>query len=83
MAGNGQRRDWQMAFFLKTKVWQTGALEWWGHIDGQDFFLGSREFPLPPEEGDEWTVRSTGDHFQVVDSEIRYLGRKEIPPQLW
>jgi hypothetical protein len=72
-----------MAFFLKTKIWQTGALEWWGHIDGQDFFLGSREFPLPPEEGDEWTVRSSGDHFKIVDSEIHYLGRKEIPPQLW
>ena len=43
-----------MAFNLKTRVWQTGALDWWGMIDGDDVYLGSREFPLPPEEGDEW-----------------------------
>ena len=22
-----------MAFFLKTKIWQTGQLEWWGWIE--------------------------------------------------
>ena len=40
-----------MAFNLKTKVWQTGALDWWAMIDDDDVYLGSREFPLPPEEG--------------------------------
>ncbi len=72
-----------MAFFLKTKLWQTGALDWWAMIDNQDVFLGSREFPLPPEEGDEWLVRSTGDRFKVIDSEIRLIGNEEVPEQLW
>jgi hypothetical protein len=72
-----------MAFFLKTKLWQTGALDWWAMIDNQDVFLGSREFPLPPEEGDEWLVRSTGDRFKVIDSEIRLIGNEEVPEPLW
>lgn len=66
-----------MAFDLKTKLWQTGALDWWGMIDGEDRYLGSREFPLPPHEGDEWTVRSTGDRFRVTNGEILYLGKGE------
>ena len=66
-----------MAFNLKTKVWQTGALEWWGFIDNEDVFLGSREFPLPPEEGDQWTVRATGDIFRIENGEIVHLGRQE------
>ena len=72
-----------MAFNLKTKLWQTGALDWWAMIDNKDVYLGCREFPLPPEEGDEWLVRSTGDRFKVIDSEIRWLGKEEIPEQLW
>lgn len=72
-----------MAFFLKTKLWQTGALDWWAMIDNQDVYLGSREFPLPPAEGDEWLVRSTGDRFKVIDSEIRLIGNEEVPEQLW
>lgn len=59
-----------MAYNLKTKIWQTGALEWWGMIDGEDVFLGSREFPLPPEEGDSWVVRATGEAFCIVDGAI-------------
>lgn len=69
-----------MAFNLKTKIWQTGALEWWAMIDNEDVFLGSREFPLPPEDGDEWLVRSTGDRFKVIDGEIRLIGREESQP---
>ena len=69
-----------MAFFLKTKIWQTGALEWWGMIDDEDVFLGSREFPQPPEEGDEWRVRATGDRFRIVDQEIRRIARGEEQP---
>lgn len=72
-----------MAFNLKTKIWQTGALDWWGMIGGDDVFLGSREFPLPPEEGDEWTVKSTGDQFKIVEGEIRHVGRQEPVKQEW
>jgi len=70
-----------MAFNLKTKVWQTGALDWWGMIEGEDLYLGSREFPLPPNEGDEWVARVTGDRFRIVDGEIRRIGRNETPEQ--
>lgn len=72
-----------MAFNLKTKLWQTGALDWWAMIDNDDVYLGSREFPLPPEEGDEWVVRSTGDRFKVIDSEIKLIGKEDPPEQLW
>ncbi|MDY6848879.1 MAG: hypothetical protein AB7F20_09755 [Geoalkalibacter sp.] len=72
-----------MAFNLKTKLWQTGALDWWGMIDGEDQYLGNREFPLPPEEGDEWLVRATGDRFKVIDGEIRKIGTGEQVPEHW
>jgi hypothetical protein len=64
-----------MAYNLKTRIWQTGALEWWGMIDGEDLYLGSREFPLPPREGDRWVARATGDTFMIVDGEIRRVGQ--------
>jgi len=60
-----------MAFGLKTKIWQTGVLDWWGMIDGEDLYLGRREFPLPPEDGDTWVVRETGETFIIIDGEIR------------
>jgi len=63
-----------MAFHLKTRIWQTGALDWWAMLNNEDVYLGSREFPLPPEEGDEWTVRSTGDRFKISDGESVHLG---------
>lgn len=72
-----------MAFFLKTKIWQTGALEWWGMLDGDDVYLGSREFPLPPEEGDEWHVRATGDKFRIEQGEIIRTGNETIVPLPW
>lgn len=72
-----------MAFNLKTKIWQTGSLDWWGMINGDDLYLGSREFPNPPEEGDEWTVKSTGDQFRIVDGEIVLVGRTEVKSQEW
>ncbi len=71
-----------MAFFLKTKIWQTGALDWWGMIGNEDVFLGNREFPQPPEEGDEWLVRSTGQRFKIIDHEICLIATEE-PQQLW
>ena len=73
-----------MAYFLKTKIWQTGALEWWGMLDGGDVFLGRREFPQPPEEGDEWLVPETGDRFKIIDSEIQRISQGEkIEEQPW
>ena len=71
-----------MAFFLKTKIWQTGALDWWGMINNEDVFLGSREFPLPPEEGDEWLVRSTGYRFKIIDREICLIAQED-PVDPW
>lgn len=72
-----------LAFNLKTKIWQTGALEWWGFIDNEDVYLGRREFPLPPEEGDEWQVRETGEVFRIVDGEILRLGQRPVEESLW
>lgn len=72
-----------MAFNLKTKLWQTGALDWWGFIEDEDVYLGSREFPNPPEEGDEWLVRATGERFRIIDGEVRRLGREEVPKHPW
>lgn len=72
-----------MAFHLMTKIWQTGALDWWGMIDNEDVYLGCREFPLPPEEGDEWLVIKTGQRFKIIDAEIRLIGEEEPPQQLW
>jgi len=72
-----------VAFNLKTKLWQTGALEWWAFIDNEDVYLGSREFPNPPEEGDEWVVRATGERFKIIGGEIRKVGQEEPPREIW
>lgn len=72
-----------MAYNLKNQIWQNGALEWWGIIAGEDHYLGNREFPLPPEEGDEWVVRSTGDRFCIRDGEIVFLGTGEPQTFEW
>ncbi len=72
-----------MAFNLITKIWQTGSLEWWGMIDGADVYLGCREFPQPPEEGDEWIVKSTGDMFRIDAGEIVKTGNREVSPEPW
>lgn len=72
-----------MAFNLKTKLWQTGALDWWAMLDGEDVYLGSREFPNPPEEGDEWIVKETGDIFRITDGEIRKIGNRPVEKPQW
>ncbi|MEJ2470768.1 MAG: hypothetical protein P8Y91_05160 [Desulfuromonadales bacterium] len=72
-----------MAYDLKTKIWQTGALDWWGMLDDQDVYLGNREFPLPPQEGDEWHVRKTGDIFRIEKGEIRKIGNKPYTEDAW
>ena len=72
-----------MTFNLKTKIWQTGALDWWRMIDNEDVYLGSREFPQPAEEGDEWVVKQSGDQFKIIDSEIKKIGHVDITPAPW
>ncbi|MFA5515915.1 MAG: hypothetical protein WDA20_06465 [Desulfuromonadales bacterium] len=74
-----------MAFNLKTRIWQNGALDWWGMLENEeeDVFLGRREFPNPPEEGDEWTVKATGEKFKIADGEVRRNGRDDTPKEPW
>ncbi|PLY11798.1 MAG: hypothetical protein C0624_01415 [Desulfuromonas sp.] len=72
-----------MAYNLKTKIWQTGALDWWGMIGDDDVYLGSREFPQPPEEGDEWLVLKTGDVFRIIDGEIVLIEKREVHKPEW
>jgi hypothetical protein len=72
-----------MAFNLKTRLWQTGSLDWWGMIGGEDVFLGSREFPNPAEEGDEWTVKATGDIFRIIDGEVVKIGNQPPKEEPW
>jgi hypothetical protein len=52
----------------------TGSLEWYTYINGEEVYLGRREFPYPLSEGDRWTT-AQGDIFEVVDGEIRHFGR--------
>ncbi len=74
-----------MAFDLKTRIWQTGALDWWGMLENEeeDVYLGRREFPNPPEEGDQWTVKATGERFRIIDGEVRRNGREEVTKEPW
>jgi len=72
-----------MAYNLKTKIWQTGALDWWGMIGDEDVYLGSREFPQPPEEGDEWVVIKTGAVFKIIDGVITLIETREPVKPEW
>lgn len=67
---------------VKNRVWMTGNLDWFAYIGDEEFYLGRREVPTPLEEGDRW-VNQLGDSFEVVDGEIRYLGRVEPPEKAW
>ena len=67
---------------IKNKMWMNGNLEWFAYIGEDEVLLGSREVPYPLEEGDKWTNRF-GDTFQVVDGEIRLLGRTAPPERHW
>lgn len=60
----------------------TGSLEWFCYIGDKEMYLGSREVPTPLDEGDRW-VNALGDVFQVVDGEIKHLGREEPPKKYW
>ena len=67
---------------LKNRIWMTGNLDWYAYIDGEEVFLGRRECPFPLEEGDRWT-NEFGDEFQVIDAEIKILGRTQPPEKHW
>jgi len=67
---------------LKTRIWMTGALEWYGYVGDKEMFLGQRSFPNPLEEGDEWTTEA-GDMFKVIDGEIRLMGKTDPPKKYW
>ena len=67
---------------LKNRTWMNGSLEWYAYLGDNEVFLGSREVPIPLEEGDTWT-NVYGDVFQIVDSEIVHQGRVEPPQRYW
>ena len=67
---------------LKTRIWMNGSLEWYAYLGDNEVFLGSREVPIPLEEGDTWT-NVYGDVFKIVDSEIVHEGRVEPPQRYW
>ena len=67
---------------LKNKIWMNGNLEWFAYIGEDEVFLGKREVPVPLEEGNSW-VNELGDKFQIVDGEIRLLGRFAPPEKYW
>ena len=67
---------------IKTKFWMTGALEWIAMINGEETFLGKREVPIPLDEGDKWT-NELGDMFEIIDGEIRLVGKTEPPKKYW
>jgi hypothetical protein len=67
---------------LKSKLWMTGSLEWFTYIDDKAVFLGRREVPAPLDEGDAWT-NELGEMFQVIDGEIRRVGKTDPPRKFW
>ncbi len=76
--GQQERKQRFWLIFLGTRIWQIGALDWWGRIDDQQVCLGRRECPLPPEEGDQWQVRATGEIFRIINGEIRRIDRAPV-----
>ena len=67
---------------LKNKIWMNGNLEWFAYIGEDEVFLGKREVPVPLGEGDRW-INEYGDSFQIIDGEIRHLGRVAPPEKHW
>ena len=67
---------------INTRIWMTGSLDWFGFIGDEEMFLGRRNFPNPPEEGDEWTSEN-GDIFKIEDGEIRKTGHTDPPKNYW
>jgi hypothetical protein len=67
---------------MNTRIWMTGALEWFAIIDDEEVYLGKRDVPTPLDEGDAW-INEFGDMFKVIDSEIRLVGKTEPPKKCW
>lgn len=67
---------------LKSKIWMTGALEWYAMVGGEEVFLGQREVPFPLEEGDGWT-NQLGVSFRVESGEIVIVGKGAPPERAW
>jgi hypothetical protein len=67
---------------LKNKIWLNGSFEWYAFLGEDEVFLGSREVPVPMEEGDKWT-NVYGDVFHIKDGEIIHLERVEPPQRYW
>lgn len=67
---------------IRTKIWMTGSLDWFGYIGDEEVFLGRRNFPNPPEEGDEWTSEA-GHMFRIENGEIRIVGKTDPPKNYW
>ncbi|MFW9603984.1 MAG: hypothetical protein ACMV0F_03430 [Trichlorobacter sp.] len=67
---------------IKTRIWMTGSLDWFGYINDEEMFLGQRSFPNPPEEGDQW-VTEAGDIFKIEDGEIKLIGKTDPPKKFW
>jgi hypothetical protein len=55
-----------------------GNLEWLAYIGDEEVYLGKREVPIPLEEGNSW-INELGDKFEIVDGEIKLLGRVAPP----
>ena len=67
---------------LKNRIWMNGNLDWYAYLGADEVFLGRREVPTPLEEGDRW-INEYGDEFQVIEGEIKLLGRTEPPQKHW
>ncbi len=67
---------------LKTKIWMTGAHEWFAYVGDEELYLGGREVPWPLLEGDIWK-NDRGEVFSVVGGEIKLVERTEPPQRGW
>jgi hypothetical protein len=67
---------------LKTKIWMTGAHEWFAYIGDEEIYLGNREVPWPLLEGDTWQ-NENGDIFRITGGDIILAGRSEPPQRGW
>lgn len=67
---------------LQTKIWMTGAMEWFAYLDEEEVYLGGREVPYPLQDGDRWRNRF-GVTFEVLRGKIRVVDKGEPPENHW
>jgi hypothetical protein len=67
---------------LKTKIWMTGAHEWFAFVGDEEIYLGSREVPWPLQEGDTWKNKC-GDIFRIIRGDIKLVDRTDPPQRGW